>query len=442
MSAPSTDPAWQRTLEEELSGFQLPELATPQLASQAFGEGVIDPRSMKGLSRLRRQYPRHWHLVWWTLTRLVEPGPTSKVRDALISRCFTDQGMPRRADDFGRLKRYRASARRLVERVGGVRMEQVDDRLLERLGREWVEGPKRLAAETARRDLALLRRLAIRWAWACCRQPAVQERPRGPRRRQGGRAPRSVPTPEQVVRLLGLLDSTHLVGAALAGGAGLSESEILRLRVRDLDLRRRIVTVRSGRTRGRPGSRVLRLEPIAAWACALLEAKLDWIAGADPRQLIFPNRRDPTRPRSDLNRGFAAASQGLDGDGPGVTLGGLRRLWQAVMRQCGVPRAALRQSYSLRWSRRRGERPPWLGRQRRLLESWTHLLAPPVPAGQQLRVPRKGPHGCGPYESELPEAAATERATKALPAACTTQPSSPVAPARTPGANDPCEEPT
>ena len=439
MSTPSTDPPWQRTLDEELAGFRLAQTATPATAVEAFGAGVVDPRSMRGLSRLRRSYPDHWHLIVWRLTRLTEPGPPSTVSDVLLSRCFTDQGMPRRADDFGRLKRYRASARRLVERVGGTRIHRVDDAFLERKGRQWVNGPDALAAETARRDLALLRRLAVRWAWACGQQPIVRENPSGPRRRQGTRAPRSTPGPDEVGAVLEVLDSTHLVGAAFAGGAGLGESEILGLRVRDLDLRRRMVTVRTGRTRGRPGSRVLRREPIAAWACAILGAELTWIDGADPDQLIFPNRRAPTRPRSDLNRGFAVASRRTDDSAPPVTLGSLRRLWQAVMRQGGVPRAALRQSYSLRWAKRGSKRPPWLEDQRRILDAWTHLLAPPVLPGQSLSVPRKSPAGCGPYQAELP-VRGNNAPTSEAPAACRATPGESRAVGPPPG-EDPCPRP-
>jgi hypothetical protein len=422
----SAELPWQSSLQSELGAFMLPAKATAEWARQSFGLGVVDPKSMAGLSKLRRLNPVDWHLLVWNLTRLHRITARSTVSVLLTSDAFKDQGMPRRADDFGRLKRYRASARRLDARVGGLPASEVDEPLLDRLGREWVSGPDALAAETVRRDLALLRWLVLRWAEAGRRLPAVHRHPRGPCRRQGRRAPRATPDPATVLLVLKELGSEHRVAAALAGGAGLGEQEALGLRVRHLDLERGWVVVRTGRTRGRPGAKILRQEPIAAWALAVLVLELEWTLGADERQFLFPNRKDPTRPRSDLNRGFARASRvalGVDADP--VTIGSLRRLWQCVLRQGRVARAAIRQSYSLGWMERGSRRPPWRPRQRRLLKTWTHLLAPPVELGLAPRLPRKAPHGCGPYQPERPRPERDARAQRVLPESCREDPSEP-----------------
>ena len=419
MTRHDPEPPWQVSLEAELDAFVLPPGATADWAVRSFGIGVVDPKSMTGLSKLRRLRPRDWHLLVWRLTRVHALTGRSTVSGLLTSDAFSDQGMPRRRHDFGRLKRYRASARRLDARVGGVPARKVDERLLEQLGADWSSGPDALAAETVRRDLALLRRLVARWAVTGGQVPRVLERPRGPLRRQGRRAPRATPEPTTVLMMLDVLGSEHRVAAAMAAGAGLAESEILRLRVRDIDLGRRRVVVRTGRTRGRPGLRVLRREPVAGWAINLLVAEMGWLPGADARQLLFPNRRDPSRPRSDLSRGFAAASRRAlaPGSDP-VTLGSLRRLWQSVLRQGGVARTAIRQSYSLTLVPRGSGALPWVARQRRLLASWTHLLAPPGLPGPVPRVPRKGPRGCGAYDPERPGAKGGADKGRPLPESC------------------------
>jgi integrase len=437
------EPPWQVTLHDKLDWFVLPAHVDLEMAVEAFGRGVVDLRSMAGLSRLRREAPKTWHLIVWKLTSVRPVNPHSTVRELITSDLFTDQGMPRRADDFGRLKRYRSSARRLDARVGALHARDVHDPLLDRLGRRWSTGPEALAAETVRRDLSLLRRLVARWGEMFYLPARVTRRPKGPGRRQGERAPRTTPGPETVLVVLEVLGSEHRAAAALAGGAGLAESEILPLRVADLDLKRRLVRVRTGRTRGRPGARVLRVESIAAWAFDLLLAEMDWIPGAPSDRLLFPNRDDPSRPRADLNRGFASASrQALDeGAGP-VTLGSLRRLWQHVLREGGAPRAALRQSYSLRWAKRGSRRPPWAEEQKRLLDAWTSLLAPPVPVAPHLNLPRHAPSRCGPYEPERPAVPTRPASSRPLPDTCRVVPDPPKPTATPPRRTEVASPPT
>ena len=90
------------------------------------------------------------------------------------------QCMPRHAEDFGRMKRYRASARRLVDEAGDELLAGVDEALLARLRRSRA---RRHAASTINRDLALLRRSARDWARLQGQAPKVVTRPRGPSRR-------------------------------------------------------------------------------------------------------------------------------------------------------------------------------------------------------------------------------------------------------------------
>jgi integrase len=62
--------------------------------------------------------------------------------------------------------------------------------------------------------------------------------------------PQRVPTvltPDEVVRLLACLDGTHALMANLLYGTGMRLMECLRLRVKDVDLSRREITIREGK---------------------------------------------------------------------------------------------------------------------------------------------------------------------------------------------------
>jgi len=203
-----------------------------------------------------------------------------------------------------------------------------------------------------------------------------------------------------VSKLLRALDVPHRLAAALALGAGCTEKELLGLRAGDFSLRKQSVRVRGGRTRGRPGRKTLRYQPVAAWAWALVLDEAPCVRGKRRQRYLFPRRGAPDRPRIDLNRGIRRGCLDAFGDGEcSITLGALRRLWQQLMRDAGMPRVEIRQSYSL-IDHPKGFRPLWFARQQSLLSSWVELGVPPVDLDAGARIARTPPKTSGPYDRE------------------------------------------
>ncbi len=413
-SSASLPAAWKQELAAERAMFRMPHGLTARQALEFYGRGLADPSSMDGLHRLRIDHPETWHLIVWTCTPKAQPfSAGTTVREILTSRRLS-QLMPRSAGDFNRLKRYRASAGRIRAHAGSRRVLAHDDALLE-ADRQVLS--KDRAASTVARDLSLLRRAVRLAARRLGVEPAVSPRPQGPSQRTGVRRARDLAAPGQLADLLPTLDAPHRAAVAFAAGAGLSESEILGLRHGELALDRGAVLVRTGRSRGHPDD-VLRWEPIAPWAVDLLARSLPAPMSTDPAELLFPGRDDWTRPRSDLNRGLARACKRVFGEGgPAITLGACRRLWQAVLREAKLPRAAVRQSLRLQVRADNEVVPaPWSGEQAELLGGWTSLTQPPVALPAGTRVPTKAPEGVGAFEAEVDRAARPKVA--ALPASC------------------------
>jgi|GEM_PF-5358843 len=420
--------AWRDVLRPKLRGFRAPRGLTSQAAQKHFGPGVTFRTSMVGLHRLRGRYPASWHLIVWKLT---PPGPRHvprTVHEILGSSLFA-QGMPRSSLDFERLKRYRASARRVGQRIGRQQLERITEQTLTRLRTDWTAGANGLAAKTVARDLSLLRRLCFDWATEAGVRPLVKRVGTGPKRRLGSQSSRRTPTPHEIAHLISELDAAHRSAVALAAGAGLTEAECLALRYGDLDWKRSQVHAHSGRTRGRAGLAVDRFEPIASWALEELRAAAPWGDHPTKESWVFPGRK-PGSPRTDLNRGVRTGAKAVyGGDVKGLTLGGARRLWQAVQRAGGMPRLAVRQSFNRRVLKNPRRAPPWYRKQRGLLGRWTQLTTPPVSIGATPRVPKKAPKRCRPGQAEVtlrpqkpPEKPAQKRrASRPMPATTLSQ---------------------
>ncbi len=382
--------------------------------ARKLGPGVSSAASLAGLAALRKLRPHHWHEDVHALTPAPPRSSTATVRDVLSSRA-NEQAMPRHAGDFSRIKRPRASAGRVVELSGDCPAVELNgERQLARLHQRLVESG--MAASTANRTVSLVRRVLRPWLRSVGLKPRIYRRSRRKNKRVGPRGSRPVPSPQEVSALLEELDAPHRLALALAVGAGLLESEILGLRFGDLRPADGSILVRTGGIRGRAGYRCQRLEHVAEWGWKLL---LDTIG--DPRRypseaLLFPNRRDPARPRSSFATGLKKANAAAFGDdAAGFTLGAARRLWQRIQIDAGLPSAQCRQSWSL--DEFRGDLPWWAEEAHGVARSWEVLCRPPVEvSAPSLRVSRKKPKGCQRGQAE--RAAPPTACPMALPDYC------------------------
>lgn len=127
--------------------------------------------------------------------------------------------------------------------------------------------------------LRFLYRVTLRRSWAVDQIPFP---------RQAKRLPTVLGT-EEAERLLGAVGSLkHRTMLMLAYGAGLRVSEVVGLRVEDIDSQRMVIRVREGKGRK---ERLVMLSPV------LLEALRRYWRWARPREWLFPGQ-DPNRPLS------------------------------------------------------------------------------------------------------------------------------------------------
>ena len=390
--------------------------------ARKLGPGVSSAASLAGLPALRKLRPQRWHEDVQALTPKPPRSSNATVRQVFSSRA-NEQAMPRHSGDSSRIKRPRACAGRLIDLIGdSPAVELNGERQLARLHERLVATG--MAASTADRTVSLARRVFRPWFKSVGIKPRIYRRSRRTNQRVGSRGARPVPSPQQVSALLEELDAPHRLALALAVGAGLLESEILGLRFGDLRLADGSVLVQTGGIRGRVGHRCLRIEYVADWAWKLV---LDTLG--DPRQrpptaLVFPNRRDPSRPRSSFAPGLKKANIAAFGDtAAGFTLGAARRLWQRIQIDAGLPSAQSRQTWSL--AEFRGDLPWWAEEAHGVARSWEVLCRPPVEfSATSLRVPRKKPKGCQRGQAE--RATPAEVRPMALPDYCRALPVEPM----------------
>ena len=396
-----------------------PEFPDPQLryalsnwtaeeAAEHFGEGVRNPSRTEGLHALRGMFPETWHLLVRTWTSKLSRARKVPVR-ALLTTDFSEPAMPRHADDYERACRYRRCARRLIESVGQRPLAWFHEERLEELRVELVDTG--CSASVAARTVSYLRVLLRRWCRWHRKAPKVETNPAGPRRRIGSRQRRKVAGPQQIARLLPALKRELRAMVALAGG-GLLQSEILALRHEDILIEHRAVCVHSGGIRGRGGEPCDRVEYLPAWAWELLLASMPRVGRG--MGLLFPPRGGGDTPRKSAARSLRRACDGAVGKSNGVTFAEIRNLWQAVVRQAGLPRAAIRQTWRRSDFGRRGA--PWMQDLRELMGCWVELCQPPVDLAM-ARATRRSPKECGPLDSERSFGVARP-ATAPLPSSC------------------------
>jgi site-specific recombinase XerD len=119
------------------------------------------------------------------------------------------------------------------------------------------------------------------------------------------REPRKLPvvlSPEEVARLLNAAPGLKYKAAlSVAYGAGLRASEVISLKIADIDSKRMLIRVEQGKGRK---DRYVMLSP------HLLNLLRVWWKAARPQGWLFPGR-DPAQPMTtrQLNRGYHAAAQ-------------------------------------------------------------------------------------------------------------------------------------
>ena len=389
---------------------------------------AADVTSTEGLRRLAQDHPRRWHslLIAHNPPALVDMG------GATVAAALRDPKLggllPVASDELHRVRRERDAARRLIRLVGGRAMAEVDEELLAETRARLLDGDQEVgqdavAGETTTRTISLLRKVARRWALAIGTAPVVAERapPAPPSKRRKTRTTLPLWT---LQRLLQAAWPEERVVLAFALGGGMAECEIRSLRRRDLYVARGPAGTPRGQ-RGRPGhprpalievlldvspagdpygSSRVRLVPLPLWACDLVAARDAGMLKKQPHEFLFPNRTDPNRPRA----GFRSLMERLrlravGPKGPTCSIADLRRCWQVVARQAGLPKEVVRQTW---WFQRpapgQALRGAPLDGLRTLAAHWVTLRAPVAQVIESpASLPRRAPKGCAAGESEL-----------------------------------------
>lgn len=385
---------------------------------------VSDITSVVGLAKLRREQPHRWHRD--LLATPHEPGAPISELDVEGALRHPALGMllPTGPDDGGRIRRDRASARRLIGLIGEVSMAEVDEAVLAETRRRLITGDGDddavVGGETATRTVSLLRKTARRWAESARLEPRVAERAPTASAPAPRRQPRPTLALGSVQRLLHTAMPVERAAMAFALGGGLKEHEILRLKRSDLlAAPKRTRRPRPGAITAAPvevlievtapgdayGPRQFRRAPLPWWACDLVGAPDAGLFGKAQGELLFPHRSDPDRPREGFRSVMARLRlRALGAHAPPVSLTELHRCWQVVARQAKLPREVVRQTwhYSAPPPGRALESRPldWL---RWLAAQWPALMRAPVAGAiaNPAVLPRRAPKGVAPEKSEL-----------------------------------------
>ena len=258
---------------------------------------------------------------------------------------------------------------------------------------------------------------------------------------RGRTGPRLGPGPRlwELQRLLHAAFRAERPPLALALGGGLSEHEARGLRRDDLLVRtsrRRLrapdgrtrtvtvatvqVTVPASRTADPYGLGLVRVAPLPGWAVDLIASSPKGLLSQPGSAYLFPHRSDPDRPRDSFRSMMTRlCARALGPRGARYSMADLRRAWQVIAREADLPRAVVRQS----WSVEPDPAGRWAGCQevdhlRRLAEAWPTLGAEVARALLSApSLPRRAPKGCGPGDPERVDPWAGWRS---LPPSCTT----------------------
>lgn len=300
---------------------------------------------IEGLALLRRSFPRSWHRILnSTLIPEIERSTTLRrylgdgAGGLLGAASARDQG----------LKKKRAAARRVAEHLGQLRVAELSEADLVRVReryREEFQGER--LKELIQVDMRILRQAVHRGQVALGMAPEAPTWGRPGRGKGGGKRQRDKASLHQVRSLLEV--STALLAAAIAliVGCGLLPSEVLALRAIDLNIPGTFVRVLHRGVRGWGDAIAERHVYIPHWAWQFVRRAWPGLARMNPDELLFPSRDDPHRPWQNLNRALrrAAVQAGLQAEGgrdSRWTPTGLRRIYQAIARQVGLPRALVR----------------------------------------------------------------------------------------------------
>ena len=368
----------------------------------------IDHTSIEGLAPLIREHPLNWH-------ELVKSQAWSDVSpDTTLGEYLREGGggllVPKSAKDTS-IKKKRCGARRVADLLGHLVVAELgEDDLIE--ARRWYEAERGPGASSGllSADMRVFRQAVYR-AQSTLRRLAVKKSWGGPRPAQARKAaPRPTPKPPEVRQLLEVSDATLAMAIALIVGCGLLPSELMALRVRDLNAIERWVSVYHRGVRGWGQAESRRDVRVPYWAWQFVKRALPGLARMPRGALLFASPRDSSRPWTSLGRSLRRAAVRADLQAQGArderwTPLGLRRLYQDVARTNGLPRALVRGTVVVGMGHRSTlfDAETWLRQSDRLALPWKYLLRPPgYIEGARHHVPRRAPAKVLPGQPEWP----------------------------------------
>jgi len=367
-----------------------------------------DHTSIEGLARLQRERPRDWHM-------LID---SQSWRDAdantTLGEYLRNGGggllVPKTASDTS-IKKKRCGARRVADAFGHLRVAELTEADLLQLRQEYEAArPDAPRGGLLGADLRILRQ-AVHRAQQTLGVVRVKRTWGGSRPAKHGKAkPRQTVTPHEVRQLLQASSEVLAAAIALIVACGLLPSELLALRVSDLNVPEHLLHVRHRGVRGWNRGLARRHVRIPPWAWQFVLRAWPRLSVMPRNRLLFPSRNDPKKPWTNLGRAIrqAATRAGLqapDASDPRWTPSGLRLLYQEIARKVGLPRALVRGTVVVGMASRRSlaDAEQWLRQSDRMALGWTYLLRPPgYIEGERHHVPRRAPGGVMPGEPEWP----------------------------------------
>ncbi len=339
---------------------------------------LTDATSTAGLKALARERPGDWRDILLDRTPEVRWHPHVTVAEVLAAGRVGGL-LPDSTTSPGVLAARRTIAHQLALRFGRTRIVDVDEQLLAKAA-IWLLSRKRdsdavpSAAQPpwthahGRRAATLLRLVGRSSQIALGLRPIVRLRsPQVP-----GRSPAAQPVHTarwpQVRRLLECSDERLAAVIVLVYGAGMTERQVLRLRVRDLRLPRKEVVVRPSGLRG-PGAQAPTLRrPIPDWSLSALHRAFPELGLRDGMELLFPSTIDDMRPRATFTSSLVRANQNA-GLQPAVDFAALLRGHPPLVQHPASTRASEPRSRANGASAPHPARPPRMSSPRSLVPS-------------------------------------------------------------------------
>ena len=319
-------------------------LIPPMVLARAAAEWrcVRDATTLDGLAQLQANHPKNWADIMAQYHHSVGPDPTlaqalrAGAKGRLLPRASTEA-------EARRIKRPRHCARRLIAVFGDVLVRDIDERWM-RTERERVFDRLSPSRELTSRCFTLLRQAGHGVQLAAGRV-RLHGRLRAKSRQAQGAAPlRQLADWGSVEQLIEKGPYRIRAALALQLHVGLTPGRVLQLRVGDVDLANRYVSVW---VRDARGERVRVSYPLPFDAARAIrpwhtEARAD--RGKQGR--LFPKRGAPKQATVSINRAIARAAVARKVQP--VTMAGVRRIAQASLRDLGATRAQVRGSVRAR----------------------------------------------------------------------------------------------